>query len=52
MDGVNDVILESVKVFSLVGIGIGVLVEVINKNFNWIGVKVYVSVIIMSDVVV
>ncbi|VDG47312.1 Putative flagellin [Escherichia coli] len=39
VDGVNDVTLESVKVSSSAGTGIGVLAEVINKNSNRTGVK-------------
>ncbi|WP_279592118.1 flagellin hook IN motif-containing protein, partial [Helicobacter pylori] len=52
VDGVNDVTLESVKVSSSAGTGIGVLAEVINKNSNRTGVKAYASVITTSDVAV
>ncbi|VDG47352.1 Putative flagellin [Escherichia coli] len=41
VDGVNDVTLESVKVSSSAGTGIGVLAEVINKNSNRTGVKAW-----------
>jgi flagellin len=39
VDGVHDVKLESVKISTSVGTGIGVLAEVINKNSNLTGVR-------------
>ena len=39
IDGVNDLALESVKISTSAGTGIGVLTEVINKNSDRIGVR-------------
>ena len=39
VDGVHDITLESVKISTSVGTGIGVLAEVINKNYDKTGVK-------------
>ena len=39
VDGTNDITLESVKISTSAGTGIGVLAEVINKNSNLTGVK-------------
>ncbi|GAB6045543.1 flagellin B [Caminibacter profundus] len=39
VDGTNDITLESVKISTSAGTGIGVLAEVINKNSNLTGVR-------------
>ena len=49
VDGVNDVELESVKISSSAGTGLGALVEVINKNSDKIGVRATANVITTSD---
>lgn len=49
VDGVNDVELESVKISSSAGTGLGALVEVINKNSDKTGVRATANVITTSD---
>ena len=49
VDGVNDVKLQSVKISTSVGTGIGVLAEVINKNSDKTGVRAVANVISTSD---
>ena len=52
VDGVHDITLESVKISTSVGTGIGVLAEVINKNYNKTGVKASWQVLTTGDKVV
>lgn len=52
VDGVNDAILESVKVSSSAGTGLGVLAEVINKNSDKTGVRAHATAITTSDVAI
>lgn len=49
VDGIHDVNLESVKISTSAGTGLGVLVEVINKNSNATGVRATANVISTSD---
>lgn len=49
VDGVNDVELESVKISSSAGTGLGTLVEVINKNSDKTGIRATANVITTSD---
>jgi len=49
VDGVNDVELESVKISSSAGTGLGALVEIINKNSDKTGVRATANVITTSD---
>lgn len=49
VDGVNDVTLESVKISSSSGTGIGVLAEVINKNSDKTGIRAQANTITTSD---
>ncbi|CAM2887046.1 flagellin A [Helicobacter felis] len=49
VDGVHDVSLESVKISTSAGTGLGVLAEVINKNSNATGVRATANVITTSD---
>ncbi|GMT38419.1 flagellin A [Helicobacter bizzozeronii] len=49
VDGVHDVHLESVKISTSAGTGLGVLAEVINKNSNATGVRANANVISTSD---
>lgn len=49
VDGVNDVRLESVKISTSAGTGIGNLAEVINKNSNHTGIRAQANVITTSD---
>ncbi|WP_394997433.1 flagellin A [uncultured Helicobacter sp.] len=49
VDGVNDVELESVKISSSAGTGLGALVEVINKNSDKTGIRATANVITTSD---
>ncbi|TLE07214.1 flagellin hook IN motif-containing protein, partial [Helicobacter bilis] len=49
VDGVNDVKLQSVKISTSVGTGIGVLAEVINKNSDKTGIRAVANVISTSD---
>lgn len=50
VDGVNDVTLESVKISSSAGTGLGALAEVINKNSDKTGVRAQANAITTSDV--
>ncbi len=50
VDGVNDVTLESVKISSSAGTGLGVLTEVINKNSDKTGIRATANAITTSDV--
>ena len=52
VDGVNDVKLQSVKISTSVGTGIGVLAEVINKNSDKTGIRAVANVISTSDAMV
>ena len=52
VDGVHDITLESVKISTSVGTGIGVLAEVINKNYDKTGVKASWQVLTTGDKVV
>ncbi|TLE02135.1 flagellin hook IN motif-containing protein, partial [Helicobacter bilis] len=52
VDGVNDVSLQSVKISTSVGTGIGVLAEVINKNSDKTGIRAVANVISTSDAMV
>ncbi|PAF50556.1 flagellin A [Helicobacter sp. 13S00477-4] len=52
VDGVNNVKLESVKISTSAGTGLGVLAEVINKNTDITGVRAQANVITTSDVAV
>ncbi|RDU58803.1 flagellin A, partial [Helicobacter sp. MIT 14-3879] len=52
VDGVNDVKLQSVKISTSVGTGIGVLAEVINKNSDKTGIRAVANVISTSDEVI
>lgn len=52
VDGVNDVTLESVKISSSAGTGIGVLAEVINKNSDKTGIRAQANTITTSDMAV
>ena len=49
VDGVNDVTLESVKISSSAGTGLGVLAEVINKNSDKTGIRAQANAITTSD---
>lgn len=49
VDGINDVVLESVIVSTTAGTGLGVLAEIINKNSDKTGVRGFASVITTSD---
>lgn len=49
VDGVNDVQLESVKISTSAGTGLGVLAEVINKNSDQLGVRAQANVVSTSD---
>lgn len=49
VDGVNDVTLESVKISSSAGTGIGVLAEVINKNSDKTGIRAQANTVTTSD---
>lgn len=49
VDGVNDIKLESVKISTSAGTGIGVLAEVINKNSDKSGIRATANVITTSD---
>ncbi|WP_066389291.1 flagellin A [Helicobacter himalayensis] len=49
VDGVNDVELESVKISTSAGTGLGNLAEVINKNSDKTGVRAQANVITTSD---
>ena len=49
VDGVNDAILESVRVSSSAGTGLGVLAEVINKNSDQTGIRAVANAITTSD---
>ena len=49
VDGVNDVKLQSVKISTSVGTGIGVLAEVINKSSDKTGIRAVANVISTSD---
>lgn len=49
VDGVNDFLLESVKISHSAGTGIGVLAEVINKTSDKTGIKATWNVISTSD---
>ncbi|BEG56949.1 Flagellin A, FlaA [Helicobacter sp. NHP21005] len=52
VDGIHDVHLESVKISTSAGTGLGVLAEVINKNSNATGVRATANVISTSDTAV
>ncbi|MWV61474.1 flagellin A [Helicobacter saguini] len=49
VDGINDVQLQSVKISTTVGTGIGVLAEVINKSSDKTGIRAVANVISTSD---
>ncbi|MGI0405932.1 flagellin A [Helicobacter himalayensis] len=49
VDGVNDVELESVKISTSAGTGLGNLAEIINKNSDKTGVRAQANVITTSD---
>ncbi|RDU54202.1 flagellin B [Helicobacter sp. MIT 00-7814] len=49
VDGINDVELESVKISTSAGTGLGNLAEVINKNSDKTGVRAQANVITTSD---
>ena len=49
VDGVNDATLESVRVSSSAGTGLGVLAEVINKNSDLTGIRAVANAITTSD---
>ena len=49
VDGNNDVKLESVKISTSAGTGIGALAEIINKNSNKTGIRAQANVITTSD---
>ncbi|BCZ19261.1 Flagellin A, FlaA [Helicobacter sp. NHP19-012] len=49
VDGTHDISLESVKISTSAGTGLGALVEVINKNANATGVRATANVISTSD---
>ncbi|PAF43220.1 flagellin A [Helicobacter sp. 11S02596-1] len=49
VDGVRDVKLESVRISTSAGTGLGVLAEVINKNTNATGIRAQANVITTSD---
>lgn len=49
VDGINDIKLESVKISTSAGTGIGVLAEVINKNSDKSGIRATANVITTSD---
>ncbi|MWV63173.1 flagellin A [Helicobacter saguini] len=49
VDGINDVQLQSVKISTTVGTGIGVLAEVINKSSDKSGIRAVANVISTSD---
>jgi len=49
VDGINDVTLESVKISTSAGTGIGVLAEVINKNSEKLGVRATWQVLTTGD---
>ncbi|TLD84710.1 flagellin A [Helicobacter trogontum] len=52
VDGVNDVKLQSVKISTSVGTGLGVLAEVINKNSDKTGIRAVANVISTSDAMI
>ncbi|WP_163555912.1 flagellin A [Helicobacter suis] len=52
VNGTHDVTLESVKISTSAGTGLGVLAEVINKNSNTTGVRATANVISTSDTAV
>ncbi|MCS5196366.1 hypothetical protein NYS72_14270, partial [Staphylococcus aureus] len=52
VNGTHDVTLESVKISTSAGTGLGVLAEVINKNSNATGVRATANVISTSDTAV
>ena len=52
VDGVNDAVLESVKISHSAGTGLGVLTEVINKSSDKTGIKANWNVLSTSDVAV
>lgn len=49
VDGINDVKIESVRISTSAGTGIGSLAEVINKNSNHTGIRAQANVITTSD---
>ncbi len=49
VDGVNDVELESVKISTSAGTGLGNLAEIINKNSDKTGIRAQANVITTSD---
>ncbi len=52
VDGVNDAVLEGVKISHTAGTGLGVLTEVINKSSDKTGIKANWNVLSTSDVAV
>ncbi len=52
VDGVNDFLLESVKISHSAGTGIGVLTEIINKTSDKTGIKATWNVISTSDIAI
>lgn len=48
----NDYKIEIVRIFMSVGIGIGVLSEIINCFFNILGVRVFYNVMVIGGIFV
>lgn len=49
VDGVNDIKIETVRISTSAGTGIGNLAEIINKNSNHTGIRAQANVITTSD---